>query len=190
MLVPDLQHKPAEVLPNNVPAFTAPVPQADAPPVAFAPAAAAPIVAHAVEDPGLSVTVLPQAARVSVESTEGDLALHLRIKDGNAEISMGGSLAPMFEQRSAEVQTVLAGEGLSLGRFDLSDNNQQGQQAPREVPENDAAPARPATNNSAHSSGAGEEQPVRTRGRPHSRDRLGDQSWTASTSTSRTPRTR
>jgi hypothetical protein len=130
--------------------------------VAFAPAAAAPIVAQAAEDPGLSVTVMPHAARLSVESSEGDLALHLRIKDGNAEISMGGSLAPMFEQRSAEVQTVLAGEGLSLGRFDLSDNNRQGQQAPREVPEHDAAPARPATNHSAPTSGPGDEQPART----------------------------
>jgi hypothetical protein len=153
-------NRPVDQLLNNVPAFTAPAAQSDAPPVAFAPAAAAPIVAQAALDPGLSVTVLPQSARVSVESSEGDLALHLRIKDGNAEISMGGSLAPMFEQRSAEVQTVLAGEGLHLGRFDLSDNNRQGQQqAPREVPDQDAAPGRPGTINTAP---AGDETPVRT----------------------------
>jgi hypothetical protein len=159
-ITPDQQNRTADKA-VNLPVFTAPAPQADAAPVAFAPAAAAPIVAHAVEDPGLSVTVLPQAARVSVESAEGDLALHLRIKDGNAEISMGGSLAPMFEQRSAEVQTVLAGEGLALGRFDFNDNNRQGQQAPREVPGDDATPARPATTTQARPSDAGEEQPVR-----------------------------
>ncbi|HXU80420.1 MAG TPA: hypothetical protein VN914_03440, partial [Polyangia bacterium] len=151
---PAPQHQPAAepILP-----FT-PV-QQDAAAVAFAPAAAAPIVAQAAEDAGLSVSVLPQAARVSVESPEGDLALHLRIKDGNAEVSIGGSLAPMFEQRSAEVQTVLAGEGLSLGRFDLKDNNQHGHQAPRELPGDDAAPARPTTN-PARPSEAGE-APVR-----------------------------
>jgi hypothetical protein len=142
-----------------IPTFTPPV-QQDAPPVAFAPAAAAPIVAQAAEDPGLSVTVMPQAARLSVESSEGDLALHLRIKDGSAEVSIGGSLAPMFEQRSAEVQTVLAGEGLSLGRFDLSDQQRQGQQAPRELPGDDAGPARPNTNPARPSETASDE-PVR-----------------------------
>jgi hypothetical protein len=147
------------------PGFTAQAPlvQPDAaPPVAFAPQAAAPIVAQAAEDAGLSVTILPQSARLSVESSEGDLALHLRIKDGNAEVSIGGSLAPMFEQRSAEVQSVLAGEGLSLGRFDTSDNNRQGQQAPRDVPGDDARPARPGTTTAHSSDTAGVDQPVRS----------------------------
>ena len=38
---------------------------------------------------------------------------------------MTGSLAPLFERRSNEVQAVLAGEGLNLGRFDL-DHGQGG----------------------------------------------------------------
>jgi flagellar hook-length control protein FliK len=116
------------------------------------------------------VTVMPNVARVSVESADGDLALHLRIKDGNAEVSMTGSLAPMFEQRSNEVQTVLAGEGLNLGRFDLGQDSRQGQQQsqPQELPGDDAGPGRPGNNNPARATSAGGEQPVRrTDGRIH-----------------------
>jgi len=57
---------------------------------------------------------------------------------------------------------VLAGEGLNLGRFDLSDNNRQGQQAPREVPDQDAGPARPAAPTTVQTTATGDEAPART----------------------------
>jgi hypothetical protein len=102
---------------------------------------ALPLLAEAKEDPGLRATVHPSAAHLTLASSEGDLSLHLRIKDGNAEVRIGGSLAPMFEARAAEIQAVLASEGLNLGRFDLDQGGAR-DQAPRE-PADDSAPTRP-----------------------------------------------
>lgn len=83
------------------------------------PAAAAPLVAHVAEDPALQVAVLPHVAHVSIASDDGELGLHVRVKDGNAEVRIDGTMAPIFEARSSELKAVLAGEGLELGKFDL-----------------------------------------------------------------------
>jgi hypothetical protein len=109
---------PAAVAPPLDPAAPAPVP-----------AQAMPLVDHAASDPGLHATVLPQEARLMLASSDGDLALHLRVKDGQAEVRIGGSLAPMFESRAAEVRAALAAAGLDLGRFDLDQGGARDQTA-------------------------------------------------------------
>jgi len=87
-----------------------------------------------MRDDGLSMTVMPHSARMSIESSEGDLALHLRVRHGNADVTVGGSMAPLFESRAPEARAALASEGLNLGRFDLGrqggGGGQQGQPAP------------------------------------------------------------
>ena len=82
------------------------------------------------------MTVLPHAAHMAIESPDGDLALHLRVRQGSAEISVGGSMAHLFEARAPEARAALASEGLALGRFDSGqqEGGQQGQPAP-ETPE-------------------------------------------------------
>jgi hypothetical protein len=90
---------------------------------AHLPVQAAPLAAQATRDDGLSMNVLPHAAHMSIESADGDLALHMRVREGSAEISVGGSMAHLFDARAPEARAALAGEGLALGRFD---SGQQG----------------------------------------------------------------
>ena len=60
------------------------------------PAHAASLAAQVTRDEGLSVTVLPHSAHMSIESPDGDSALHLRVRQGSAEITLGGSMAHLF----------------------------------------------------------------------------------------------
>jgi hypothetical protein len=90
------------------------------------------------------MTVMPHSAHMAIESSEGDLALHLRVRHGSADVTVGGSMAPLFESRAPEARAALASEGLSLGRFDLGQQGggQQGQPAP-ERPERASEPSTP-----------------------------------------------
>jgi hypothetical protein len=90
---------------------------------------------------------MPHSAHMAIESPDGDLALHLRVRDGRAEISMAGSMAPLFQTHAPEARAALASEGLSLGRFDLGqqNNGQQGQSAP-ETPDHASEPPSPYRN--------------------------------------------
>lgn len=119
---------------------------------------------RAHEDPGLAVTVLPHAAHLSIASASGELALHVRVRDGNADVNVSGSMAPMFEAKAPEVRAVLAGEGLNLGSFatDQHGGHGQGHGHPEAEPAArehhlPAAPRRstPATAESAHPSDTG-----------------------------------
>ena len=85
----------------------------------------------AIEDPSLRLAVMPQSARINIEAGgAGDLSLHLRIKDGVADIRFEGSAVPVFEPRAEELRVVLATEGISLGSFDVSsDGNSKHEQA-------------------------------------------------------------
>jgi flagellar hook-length control protein FliK len=133
------------------PAGKQPVPftASDAPVVVtpVAPAAAAPILHQAAEDPGLRVAVLSHTANVAIEGNDGNLALHVRVKDGAADVRIGGTMAPLFETRAPEIQAALAGQGLSLGRYDLEDQRRR-QDGQAHEPIGEIAPlssARPAT---------------------------------------------
>ncbi len=83
------------------------------------PAPATPLLAHAAHDPTLAVAVLPKAAHVCIRDHAGDLALHVRLRDGQAEIRIAGTMAPLFEARAPEARAALAGQGFALGSFDL-----------------------------------------------------------------------
>jgi hypothetical protein len=88
------------------------------------------LVDRVANDPGLSVTVLPHAAHLAIASNNGDLALHVRVRDGNADVNVTGTMSPLFEAKAHEVRTVLAGEGLSLGSFATDQHSgQPGQQS-------------------------------------------------------------
>jgi hypothetical protein len=113
---------------------------------------AASIYQHAAEDSGLAVTVLPHVAHLSFNSDDGDLSLHVRVRDGNADVNVSGSMAPIFESKAPEMRTLLANQGLGLGSF-AADQHGQGrhpQQHPESVPSDShqshtAPPARPRT---------------------------------------------
>jgi hypothetical protein len=87
------------------------------------------LVDRAVEDPGLSMNVMPHSAHLSIASDAGDLSLHVRVRDGSADVNVSGSMAPLFDAKAPEVRTVLAGEGLQLGSFATDQRgSSQGQQ--------------------------------------------------------------
>lgn len=99
------------------------------------------IFERAVDDPGLSVAVLPHAAHLSIVSRGGDLALHVRVREGTADVNVSGTMAPLFDAKAPEVRTVLAGEGLELGSFATGhQNGQQGQPQGQPDPSSNALP--------------------------------------------------
>ena len=106
---------------------------------------------RAADDPGLAVTVLPHAAHLSIALGEGDLALHVRVRDGSADVNVSGPMSAVFDAKAPEVRTVLASEGLSLGSF--ATDHRQGQQGQERsepsspsVPKATTSPARPGAN--------------------------------------------
>jgi hypothetical protein len=87
------------------------------------------LIDRAINDPGLSMTVMPHTAHVSIAGDAGNLALHVRVRDGSADINVSGTMAPLFDAKAPEVRTVLAGQGLQLGSFATDQRGQsQGQQ--------------------------------------------------------------
>ncbi len=111
-----------------IPASARPSTDAWTPPVLTPDAAG--LVDRVANDPGLSVTVLPHAAHLAIASNSGDLALHVRVRDGNTDVNVTGTMSPLFEAKAPEVRTVLAGEGLTLGSFATDQHNgQPGQQS-------------------------------------------------------------
>jgi hypothetical protein len=68
----------------------------------------------------LGGAILANAAHLRLESsTLGDLALHLRVRDGVAHVRLEGEQAPQLAQRAPELQRALAAEGLQLGRLEV-----------------------------------------------------------------------
>jgi hypothetical protein len=132
------QAVPQVTLPGNATATSAATSATTADPRAAAhlPAHAAALAAQAARDDGLSMTVLPHSAHMAIESPDGDLDLRMRLRQGSAEITVGGSMAHLFDTRAPEARAALAGEGLALGRFDSGQqgDGQQNQPAP-ETPE-------------------------------------------------------
>jgi hypothetical protein len=81
------------------------------------PVESAPLLQHAAADSALNMAVLPHAAHLSLLSDDGDLSLHVRVRDGSADVNVSGSMAPLFESRAPEVRSLLADQGLGLGSF-------------------------------------------------------------------------
>ncbi|MEA2696236.1 MAG: flagellar hook-length control protein FliK [Myxococcales bacterium] len=83
--------------------------------------------AQAAEDPSLHGALMNDAARVSLDAgAAGEITLHLRIKDGVADVRFEGTATQALEIRPQELRIALASEGLSLGGFE------SGQSAPRD----------------------------------------------------------
>ncbi len=117
--------------PHLVPQAPAPAPFdavfASLPPPAPLPAAPSALLAHAAEDPSLRATVMPERAVLSIDTGgAGELALHLRVKDGVADVRVAGAAAHTVDMRPSELRAALASEGLTLGSF------QSGQPAPED----------------------------------------------------------
>jgi hypothetical protein len=143
-----LADRAAVPTPHLVPQAPAPAPfdavLASLPPPAPLPPAPSALMAHAAEDPSLRATVMPERAVLSIDTGgAGELALHLRVKDGVADVRVSGAAAHSVEMRPAELRAALASEGLTLGSF------QSGQPAPEhnrgpERAEDDAAVRAPS----------------------------------------------
>jgi flagellar hook-length control protein FliK len=83
--------------------------------------------------------VLGQAAHLRITSdTLGDVALHLRIRDGQATVRLEADAPGALERRAPELARALAAEGLALARFEV-ERREAPQQAPARDPSGDAA---------------------------------------------------
>ncbi|HVR61068.1 MAG TPA: hypothetical protein VMU50_04170 [Polyangia bacterium] len=83
------------------------------------PPAAAPFLAQAADDPTLQGTIMTDGAHVSLDAgAAGEITLHLRVKDGVADVRVEGAAVPALEIRQQELRVALASEGLSLGGFE------------------------------------------------------------------------
>ena len=84
------------------------------------------LLARAADDPSLRATVMSDKAVLSLDAGGGhELELHLRVKDGVADVRVDGAGAAALDIRPHELRVALAGEGITLGRFD------SGQQPPQ-----------------------------------------------------------
>jgi hypothetical protein len=85
------------------------------------PVAAAPLLDLAAEDETLHAVALGANARVTLDAgSAGELALHVRVRDGVADLRVDGAAAQSLDIRANEIRTALAGEGISLGRFETA----------------------------------------------------------------------
>jgi hypothetical protein len=139
-----------------------PTAPADAPPRLEAVSAPPPVPNLAppmLEDPSLRVVVLPNLARVNVETADqGSLSLQVRVQDGVTDIRATGPAAPMVEARQSELRVALANEGLSLGRFQFGQSDSNNRRERFETPDDRdtlprRAPARAATSQTLRADG-------------------------------------
>ncbi len=86
---------------------------------------AAPIYAQAMEDSTLRMQVQSATARLSCQIDGEELKLHLRVRDKIADVRIEGTASELFRHRSLELGAALASEGLQLGGFDLSQEQQR-----------------------------------------------------------------
>ncbi len=76
-----------------------------------------------LEDPSLRVVVLPNIARMNVETQDGSLSLQVRVHDGVTDVRASGAGSMLVEARQGELRLALAHEGLKLGQFDLTQSD-------------------------------------------------------------------
>ncbi|HVP63091.1 MAG TPA: hypothetical protein VMT11_21215 [Myxococcaceae bacterium] len=146
----------APVAPGNL---DAPRASAAEPKPAPEPVRLLPPEAHA--DASLQGAVLPRAAHVMLEAgSAGEVALHLRVRDGVAELRLDGQAGPALARHERVLSTELASHGLQL-RLDVTApvqsaaraeslaagaqgdrNGQPPPDDPREAPDDGAPPPR------------------------------------------------
>jgi hypothetical protein len=113
------------------------------------PTAFEPLLAQITDDPSLRISLMPNVARMSLDTGDagGRVHLQLKVNDGIAEVRATGPGAHLIELRQNELRVALAQEGLAMGHFDLAQSGGQQHQERPEAPLRDpwAAP-RPAIN--------------------------------------------
>lgn len=94
-----------------------------------------------LDDPTLRVVVLPNIARLNVETQDsGTLSLQVKVHDGVTDIRAAGPAASLVEARQGELRLALAHEGLALGHFDLTQSDHQGAPQHRFEPHDEREP--------------------------------------------------
>lgn len=136
--LPPLPAQPAPIQPNDAPAL-----QRVAEPSTPQPPNPLPNVSPAyLDDPTLRVVVLPNVARLNVETEgSGTLSLQVKVHDGVTDIRAAGPAASLVEARQGELRLALAHEGLALGHFDLTQSDHQGAPQHRFEPHDEREPS-------------------------------------------------
>ena len=75
--------------------------------------------------------------------TAGELALHLRVKDGVADVRVSGAGAETLDVRAQDLRAALASEGLTLGNFDSGHSSSPSSHHADPEPSQGAAEPRP-----------------------------------------------
>ena len=131
------------------------------PPAAPLPDAQSALLAQAAEDLSLRATVMPDRAVLSIDTGHaGELSLHLRVKDGVADVRVTGSAAHTVDMRSSELRATLASEGLTLGSFQSGQPGPENNHAGERIDDDAAALPSRAGATSAASAAANDSSPA------------------------------
>ena len=120
---------------SEAPPLSAQPPTPAATPLAEAvapPALPAPVAMAALDLPSLHLAILPNVARLSVSTEEGEVRVQLKVKDSVANLRVEGAGASAFQRAPEELRVLLAQAGLSLGSFEMGQGGGQQQQDGRE----------------------------------------------------------
>lgn len=119
---------------------------ASAAPTQDAPAVASVLPAEALQDDSIRGAVMTNAAHLHLETgSMGELGLHVRIREGVAEVRLDGAAAPVLKAREPELREALAAEGVRLGQLAVGASNETGNQTTGDDPrrqQRDASNAR------------------------------------------------
>lgn len=86
-----------------------------------APAMPVPVPEEAF-DPGLHLRFVPGGARMALQTPgSGDLTVQLDVREGVADLKVGGQAAWLIGAHTEELRVALAQEGLTLGKLDPGD---------------------------------------------------------------------
>jgi len=105
---------------------------------------------HATADPSLHAAAIGNNAHLRLETAHaGSLSMHLRVRDGVADLEIEGAGARSLDFRPQEIRRALAGEGLTLGRFETRNSEGDAVRTP------DAAVSSPSAGTDTGSSSNG-----------------------------------
>jgi hypothetical protein len=100
------------------------------------------VAAAHLEDPSLRVVVMPNIARLNVETNDGgSLALEVRVHDGVTDVRASGTGAMVAEAQQGALRLALAHEGLTLGQFTLAQSDADSSKHQRPEPLEEEATA-------------------------------------------------
>ena len=87
--------------------------------VSAGPAAPVSLLDQAAADPSLHAAAIGNNAHLHLDAgSAGSLSVHLRMRDGVADLEVEGTAASSLDIRPQDLRRALAGEGIALGRFE------------------------------------------------------------------------